>query len=271
MIKFENLMFKNDFLFSAVCNENPEIVRKMTEVITGRKITKIHNLRQQDWVTADPILKKVRLDVTFEGDDAIYCVEMQVSTEKEIEKRIRYYQSAKDIEQINDGGRYEELQSLYIIFICDYDPFGDGLQKYSFHNRCEETGEYLEDGRDIIVLNTRGEETEDESLNTLLDYIRTGEVREDDLTQEIEEASERVRYNKDWRERFMTIGEKMERLAEQRAAEAREQERIQGIKNTVLAMRSVGASEEKIKQVVCELNDLTPEKYDSILSEMKTQ
>lgn len=91
------------------------------------------------------------------------------------------------------------------------------------------TGEYLEDGRDIIVLNTRGEEIEDESLNTLLDYIRTGEVREDDLTQEIEEASERVRYNKDWRERFMTIGEKMERLAEQRAAEAREQERIHEI------------------------------------------
>ena len=261
MIKFENLMFKNDFLFSAVCNENPEIVRKMTEVITGRKITKIHNLRQQDWVTADPILKKVRLDVTFEGDDAIYCVEMQVSTEKEIEKRIRYYQSAKDIEQINDGGRYEELQPLYIIFICDYDPFGDGLQKYSFHNRCEETGEYLEDGRDIIVLNTRGEETEDESLNTLLDYIRTGEVKENDLTQEIEEASERVRYNKDWREGFMTIGEKMERLAR----EAREQERIHGIFKAIQLLQKLNLDDERICKMITEQYEISPEEYQEIL------
>ena len=125
------------------------------------------------------------------------------------------------------------------------------------------TGEYLEDGRDIIVLNKRGEETEDESLNTLLDYIRTGEVREDDLTQEIEEASERVRYNKDWRERFMTIGEKMERLARE--------ERIKGIKNTVTAMRRAGSEEEKIREIVCQINALTDEQYDLILSEMKTQ
>lgn len=65
----------------------------------------------------------------------------------------------------------------------------------------------------------------------------------------------------------MTIGEKMERLAR----EAREQERIQGIKNTVTAMRRAGSEEEKIREIVCQINALTDEKYDLILSEMKTQ
>ena len=258
MQRLQDLKFKNDFLFSAVCNENPEIVRKMTEVITGRKITKIHNLRQQDWVTTDPILKKVRLDVTFEGDDTIYCVEMQVTTEKEIEKRIRYYQSAKDIEQINAGARYDELQSLYIIFICDYDPFGSGLRKYTFHNRCEETGEILDDGRDIIVLNTRGGESEDESLNRLLDYIRTGEVK-GELTREIEEASDKVRYNKDWRERYMTIGEKMERLAEQ--------ERLKGIRNQIESLRHFGIADELIFEQLEKQYSMSKEKILKLISE----
>ena len=127
------------------------------------------------------------------------------------------------------------------------------------------TGEYLEDGRDIIVLNKRGEETEDESLNTLLDYIRTGEVREDDLTQEIEEASERVRYNKDWRERFMTIGEKMERLAEQRAAEAREQERIHGIFKAIQLLQKLNLDDETIYKMITEQYEISSEDYQEIL------
>ena len=65
----------------------------------------------------------------------------------------------------------------------------------------------------------------------------------------------------------MTIGEKMERMAEERA----EQERIKGIRNTVTAMRSVGASEEKIREVVCQINVLTDEQYDLILTKMETK
>ena len=63
----------------------------------------------------------------------------------------------------------------------------------------------------------------------------------------------------------MTIGEKMERLAEQRA----EEERLKGIRNTVLAMRIAGTDEEKIRQIVSEINELSPEQYDAIVSKIE--
>ena len=58
--------------------------------------------------------------------------------------------------------------------------------------------------------------------------------------------------------------------AEQAERLARE-ERIKGIKNTVTAMRRAGSEEEKIREIVCQINALTDEQYDLILSEMKTQ
>ncbi|MBR2669575.1 MAG: Rpn family recombination-promoting nuclease/putative transposase [Solobacterium sp.] len=270
MERFETLPFKNDFMFSAVCHENPEIVRKMTEIIVGRKITKVHNIYQQDWVSIDPTLKKIRLDVTFEGDEAIYCVEMQVGKEKELPRRIRYYQSAKDIEQINKGGRYEQLQPLYIIFICDYDPFGLGLSKYSFHTQCMEAEYELEDGRGIIVLNTTGIQTEDLPLNALLEYIHSGKKNEEELTEEIEEAADRIRYNKDWRERFMTIGEKIERESQKAAEEAKEQERFKAIVNAVQMLRELNYEEERIGYLIPKHFELSADEYKRILEQISS-
>ena len=41
---FTTLPFKNDFMFCAVLHDNPDIAKRITEIITGRKITYITNL-----------------------------------------------------------------------------------------------------------------------------------------------------------------------------------------------------------------------------------
>ena len=51
------------------------------------------------------------------------------------------------------------------------------------------------------------------------------------------------------------------------AAELAE-EKVRGIQNTVLAMRSAGTEEEQILQIVSKLYDLTPEQYSSIILKM---
>ena len=281
---FTTLPFKNDFMFCAVLHDNPDIAKRITEIITGRKITSITNLIQQNWVNTDPLLKTVRLDVTFEGDEQIYCVEMQVDTEREIERRMRCYQAAKDIEQLNAGQRYEELKSVMIIFICDYDPFGFGKQKYTYHNLCRETGEELDDGRDIIVVNTRGMKTEDPALNSLLEYIHTGKKNEEVLTSVIDEAADRIRYNKEWRERFMTVGEYIEREAKKRAVEIAqemaagiaqemvaeilagksEEEKILSIMKAVSLLEKLNLPETQIAQMITEQYEITEEEYHRI-------
>ena len=42
---------------------------------------------------------------------------------------------------ISTGTDYKELPDTYVIFICDFDPFGFGKYKYTFDMICTETGE----------------------------------------------------------------------------------------------------------------------------------
>ncbi len=53
-----------------------------------------------------------------------YNVEMQVEKKPALGKRSRYYQSQMDMEMLLSGEDYAELPNTYVIFICDFDPFG---------------------------------------------------------------------------------------------------------------------------------------------------
>ena len=53
-----------------------------------------------------------------------YNVEMQAVALCELGKRARYYHSQLDMELLVTGREYSELPKAYVIFICDFDPFG---------------------------------------------------------------------------------------------------------------------------------------------------
>ncbi len=79
------------------------------------------------------------------------------------------------------GDEYKELQPSYIIFICTFDPFEQGLYKYTIKNTCSETGELIDDGITRIFLNTKGHKGDvSTQLKDLLEYIQksTDEVVE---------------------------------------------------------------------------------------------
>ena len=48
---------------------------------------------------------------------------MQV-IKQDLGKRTRYYHSQMDMELLLKGHGYEELPDNFVIFICDFDPFG---------------------------------------------------------------------------------------------------------------------------------------------------
>lgn len=62
--------------------------------------------------------KSVRLDV-YVNDDAgtVYDVEMQTTSSKDLPKRSRYYQGMIDLNQIEKGAFYRDLNKSFVIFI----------------------------------------------------------------------------------------------------------------------------------------------------------
>lgn len=85
----------------------------------------------------DPTAKSIRLDVyADDSHNRKYSVGMQGYVEYNIGRRSRYYQSVIDIDPLSRGQGYERLSDAFVIFVCTYDPFGAGMQKYVFQKRC---------------------------------------------------------------------------------------------------------------------------------------
>ena len=70
---------------------------------------------------------------------------MQAVREEAPGKRTRYYHSQIDMELLQSGASYSELPDTYVIFICDFDPFGKEKYCYTFDNKCEEVKDLQEE------------------------------------------------------------------------------------------------------------------------------
>ncbi len=62
-----------------------------------------------------------------------------------------------DLQLLDKGADYNELNKSYIIFICTFDLFGNGRHIYRFKNCCLECPDLvLEDDATKIFINTKG-------------------------------------------------------------------------------------------------------------------
>ncbi len=88
-----------------------------------------------------PEYKGVRLDVYAKDEkNTRYNVEMQVSSQSALGLRSRYYESQMDMEMLLSGCEYSELPNSYVIFICDFDPFGEKSGSQHGEKYCESYG-----------------------------------------------------------------------------------------------------------------------------------
>ena len=161
---------------------------------------------------------------------------MQLRTKPEIGKRVRYYHSQIDMEALLSGQEYEKLPDVYVIFICDFDPFGSGRYCYTFQPICEEDHQLvLNDGSTSIFLSTCGKNEEEtpESLVQFLKYAgadlpASTEEYEDAFVRQLQESVRRIKGSRRMEEKFMR---REELLREERAegkAEGREAGREEG-------------------------------------------
>ena len=226
----KELTIKDDFMFSAVMAEE-ENCRGLLELVTGISVDRVEVSRERSFVY-HPEYKGVRMDVYAKDEkNTRYNVEMQMLKKPALSRRSRYYRSQLDMDLLVSGCGYEALPDTYVIFICDFDPFGKGYYRYRFENICLEDGcMRLKDGCYTIFLNTRGK-NEKEVPKALADFLRYAGASleesqrdfQDAYVKRLQMAVKKVKSSREMEERFMTLEEMLR--DERKEGEARGYER----------------------------------------------
>lgn len=193
-------------MFGAVMSD-PKLCKPLLEYILNIKIKSIEYPELQKVIDKRYDSKGIRLDVYIEDDkNTVYNIEIQTTSSKNLPKRMRYYQGLIDLHTIDKGEDYLKLKKSFVIFICTYDPFGEGRYIYTFRNRCDEnTNMTLNDDTAKIVVNSTGTRGEiNDELKAALDYI-AGRAPTMPYSKDLDKAVGKVKNDEKWRERFMKL------------------------------------------------------------------
>ena len=277
MKQFKNLTIQDDFMFAKVMTANLELTKKAIEVITGRKVEDIQFHKAQ--YTSNPYIeaKGTRFDVLLEGDDVRYDIEMQVRKQNDLTQRNTYYTSMLVVDSLRKGMSYKELPHIFVIFICIFDPFDVGKERYIASERLCSEGKDITDevnyngGYDKIYLNagpvkpTHTERNKD--LTNFLEYIRNN-VISDELTEEMNNLVENTRINAEVELEYMTLEEKLNEFkAEGRKegiAEGEKKKAIETARNLLL-MGKLTNSE------IADSTQLSLEEIEKLKQDLKEQ
>ena len=277
MKQFKNLTIQDDFMFAKVMTSNLELTKKAIEVITGRKVEDIQFHKAQ--YTSNPYIeaKGTRFDVLLEGDDVRYDIEMQVRKQNDLFERNTYYTSMLVVDSLRKGMSYKELPHIFVIFICIFDPFGVGKERYIANERLSSEGKDITDevnyngGYDKIYLNAgpvKPTHTEgNKDLTNFLEYIRNN-VISDELTEEMNNLVENTRINAEVELEYMTLEEKLNEFK----AEGKEEGIAEGEKKKAIetATKMILDGNYSMNQIV-ELSSLSEKEIEELQHKLKEQ
>jgi len=111
-----------------------------------------------------------------------------------------------------------------VIFICDFDPFGDNLYRYHFEMACTENGTLLKDGAHTIFLSTKGKNKEEvpEELVNFLEYVAdpaNAAVSNDSFVKSLDAQVAGIKLDREWRSEYMLLELMLEKEWKQGHAE----------------------------------------------------
>lgn len=244
------LTIKDNFMFGAVMTD-PENCKGLLERVLQFPIACVEVSKEKS-ILYHPEYKGVRLDVYAEDAHGThYDIEMQALQKSSIEKRSRYYHSQMDMEFLHSGEEYTQLPNSYVIFICDFDPFGEKKYCYTFENVCLEDKELvLKDGCKSIFLSTRGENESEVSkeLVRFLHYVRADLTEsekdfQDEFVGQLQESVKHVKESREMGERFMLF----EELLKDERAEGRAEGRADSI---LTLLEDIGEIPEELREKI---------------------
>ena len=257
--KYEELKFNDDFMFCKILEQNPALCRELLELILDRKVGDLACINRQKPVEITANGKGVRFDVYAEGSDSIiYDIEMQNASKDSIAKRSRYSQGMIDLNLIERGAHYSELNRSYVIYICRFNLFEEiGRHKYSFLNLCQEDPQIeLGDETEKIFLCAKGTANDvSGKMQAFLNYIASG-TPSDGFTNELENEVKKARDHIKWRTEYMTFLEQLERERKEGWKEGLEEGRAEERANTLREKARADALAEEVLELKKQLESL---------------
>ena len=223
--RFKDLNLNSSFLFAALFSD-PEACKMLLEILLDRKISKV-NVKTENSILLSSDARCIRLDVNARDEFNVnYDIEAQNTDEGNIVKRARYYQAEMDVAELKPGDDFNRLPDSYVIFICTFDPFGEGLYRYTFIERCEENGMALQDGTCKIFINTKGTNIK-EVPEVLIHFLEYYENSTDEYVSSIDDKAIRnihhkvtqLKSSREWEAGYM----KMEELLEKKKREGHQE------------------------------------------------
>ena len=205
MKPIEELTFTDDYMFGHVLR-NPDICKELLERLLHIKIEKVEFPELQKTISNFYESKGIRLDVYVKDSDKIFDIEIQNNSEINLPRRTRYYQSMLDMDNLLKGEDYYNLRESFIIFLCQFDPFGQNLPCYTFVNTCREKKSLeLKDGTTKVFFNsTAYSQEQDVEISALLRYIST-KIPTDDFTSRVNSIVESSKNNEKFRSEYLAM------------------------------------------------------------------
>jgi len=223
-------------------------------LILGDEIGEISSVTAEKSIDTSAISRSIRLDVYVkDGQGRIYDIEMQMTNNRDLLKRTRYYVDQIDIDNLEHGEGYESLKDTYVIFICPFNFRDSNLPRYTLEQKCieEPDGDFSDGTKKIIICATPETIEKEERLRDFYRYIIES-VPEEGFTSRLDEAVQRTRENPKWRKADMTLKEYAEeeaRIARRQArAEALAEGRAEGALELVKTMLTNGVTVEQLIQ-----------------------
>ena len=238
----------NTFLFGKVMTSNPNLLLELLQYsLPEFHIQQIENPEKEADVKLSMDAHGVRLDVITTDDQGRRIdVEMQMRDEKNIPRRMRYYEGSIDQATLEKGQNYNRLGDVVILFITPFDPFdAHGYYKYTFRNTCQEDKEIvLDDGVTKVLLNAVGHKGDIKSelkefLQLVAGNVDSTHYAEGSFADRVQRQVHIARRNARWRKEYMD----WEMTLRNEREKGREEGREEGLKEG----REEGRMEERIK------------------------
>ena len=239
----------NTFLFGKVMTSNPNLLLELLQYsLPEFHIKQIENPEREADVKLSFDAHGVRLDVITTDDQGRRIdVEMQMRDEKNIPRRMRYYEGSIDQTILEKGQNYNRLGDVVILFITPFDPFdAHGYYKYTFRNTCREDQDIvLDDGVTKVVLNAAG--NKGEITPELKDFLQLvagnadpAHYAEGSFADRVQRQVHIARRNERWRKEYMEW-----EMTRQRKSARRQRKSVRRQRKSVRRQRKSARKQKK--------------------------
>ena len=242
----------NHYAFSSVFTHDLHVTREFISALTGKQISRVSIAEKEKVIEETAESKGIRFDVYLKDSEGeSFDLELQLAEEKEIEKRIRYYQSVLTSDALLKGEKYRELRDSYVIFIStEKDPMKMGKTVYEIGSVIRNQGNAeFRDGMHSYIFNfSKGrEKSGNGQIEEVAEYFYNGEVK-GKLTERIDRIVSDLNQNRSWREKIMTFEQEKQAAREEGYQIGKDEGKAEGLKEGRLEGKAEGLEEGKLEE-----------------------